>query len=174
MGEIMVNNQSISLIGIVVLAALFVGCGAIADPYSDYTIEEQFILRGLCQPDCSITHFDFDAASPSGERMPNALIVEVSPRDTEGFQYCINYFDNQSCGQSDLIWNQVSAAALLFPCGTHVSGFLIRAERGDFAEEGGFTLPSYWLAYKGGQVAAVEGETADELAPMFNCEADET
>lgn len=143
-------------------------CCKPGDAYSEFSIEEQYYLRGLCEPDCSPGYWSFSATSPRRQFTATAISVSITP-DHDGFAYCMTYFDEQVCGESDLDWNQIAAGALSFPCGDHTSGYLIEASRGDFAEEGGFTLPSYWLAYADGHVAAAEGDAVDELMPMFRC-----
>lgn len=158
-----------SMAAIAFLSMFLAACDDRRSPYDEFTADEQYILRGLCDPDCSFRQIEFTAFSPVVHFRADAFQVHIEPSDPAGFEYCISYFDDQSCGTSPLNWNQISAARLSFPCSTHPEGFLIELRRGEVTEGGGFAHPSYWLAYADGEVAATEGETSEALGSMFVC-----
>lgn len=151
------------------LAMLVAACCDQANPYDDFTYGEEYILYGICNPDCSPDYLSFSSVSPHGKFEVNSLTVEVIPNEIHGFSYCVNYFDDQSCGDSDLNWTQIFEVQLTIPCNTHTAGLLIEARRGDPDELGNFPLPSYWIAYTGGTVTLLEAETAIDIQQVFNC-----
>ncbi len=151
------------------LAFMIAGCCEVSNPYADFTLEEEFILVGKCDPACSPTHMSFTSRSPGGRFGVDALALSINPEDGNGFEYCLSYFDSQTCGESDLRWMQISAAHLTIPCASHQDGVLIEVRRGERGGGGNHASPSYWFAYHTGAVAVLESETNDEILPVFNC-----
>ncbi len=159
-----------SFVVLALLASMVSGC-ALADefPQSEYEIEQLFIIGTDCDEDCLSTKFEFPAYHNSLAPVLDAITVDVVLREPEGFEYCLSYFGDQSCAASEDSWLEVFAGNLTFPCGPHDHGFLFEAARNEFVGDVLTNLPSLWLAYVDGEVAAIEAETADELLPMFQC-----
>jgi len=156
---------------VAVVLALCISQVACTKPSSspDHELHESMIIESGCISDCNDTHMLFYADNIDESDSIVGVELSVAPNDTVGFDYCLTYFNDQSCGESQLTWSSVLGGHLTFPCGDPNTGYLIEALRAEYAGGEARDLPSIWLAYANGEIAAIEGETPEAVSSMFVC-----
>lgn len=146
---------------------------ASSEAYQDYEIEEIVILSGRCAEGCTSEHYSVEAYSPSTGDYIEAINLTVEPRSNSGFDYCITFFDEQTCGTSNLSWNDAIGLHVRLPCRTHGEGLLMERLRSTYIDGSSVSLPSIWFTWEDGSVTISQGGPVEEVTEIFGCSSEE-